>query len=187
MELKPWKLLKAETAFKNNWWDIRQETVELPDGSVYSEYFVNHAKGAVAVFAVTEQGNVLINRQYKHGVRQVVRELTVGRYDEEDRDPMEAAKRELLEETGYGGGEWEALPTMISNPSSSTGLLYAYLARGVRKIAAQKEDPHEIIEYAEVAPAEVLRMASAGELPTHVSLAIVLLAAKRLGWISENV
>jgi hypothetical protein len=186
MEIKPWKILKSETAFKNKWWDIVQETVELPDGSVTSDYFVNHSKGGVIVFAMTEQGGVLVNRQYKHGARMIVHELTIGRIDDGETDGLAAAKRELLEETGYGGGTWEPLTTMVSNPTSSTALLHAYLARDVRRVAEPKRDPREIIEVKEVTPAELMRMAYAGELPMQAILATVFLAAKRLGWISTD-
>ncbi len=187
MELKPWKILKSESAFRNPYWDIVQETVELPDGTSYSEYYVNHSKGAVAVLGLTENGTVLVNRQYKHGVREIVRELTVGRIDEGDADPLVAAKRELFEETGYGEGEWEALGTLISNPSSSTARLYVYLARGVRKLKEPQDDAREKIELSEVAPAELLKMCFDGRLTSHATLAIVFLAAKRLGWIAETV
>ena len=187
MELKPWKLLDSKDAFKNKWWHIVQETVELPDGTVTDDYWVNHTGGAVAVLALTEDGRVLVNRQYKHGVREVVHELTIGRIDGDDDGALEEAKRELLEETGYGGGDWEALGMMVSNPTSSTSRLHTYLARGVRKLAEPKKDPKEIVEVREIAPGELLRMAFAGELETSPTLAIVLLAAKRLGWISETV
>ena len=187
MELKPWDILASKDAFKNRWWHIVQETVRLPDGSAYSEYYVNHVKGAVVVFALTEGGNVLVNRQYKHGAREIVRELTVGRYEEDDSDGQTGARRELLEETGYGGGTWETLPTLISNPSSSTGRLYAYLARGVRKVAAPEQNPREIIEVEELTPAEFLRLCFDGGLSTHASLAVAFLAAEHLGWIAVSV
>ena len=109
MELPSWKTLARKSVFKNRWWNIFQETVELPDGSVTDDYFVNDLPGGVVVFAVTEDGKVVLNRQYKHGAKTVVRELTIGRLDEDDGSPIEAAKRELLEETGYGDGEWQCV------------------------------------------------------------------------------
>jgi len=187
MEITPWELLDSKVAFENRWWKIVQETVKLPDGSTTDDYYVNHSSGAVVVFALTEGGDVVVNRQYKHGAREIVHELTIGRIDGDDGGPLEDAKRELLEETGYGGGEWEELGVMVSNPTSSTSRLHAYLARGVRKLAEPEADPREIIEAHAIAPHELLRMAYACELETHASLAVVFLAAKRLGWISETV
>lgn len=186
MEIKPWEILESKTAFENHWWKIVQETVKLPDGSVYSDYFVNHVKGVVVVLAVTEDGKVLVNRQYKHGVREIVLELTIGRYEEADSDGLEGAKRELLEETGYGGGTWEKLPGLVTNPSGSTARVHAFLARDVRKISEPMNDPKEVIEVTAMTPSELLRLSFAGEMTTTASLAVVLMAAKRLGWISEN-
>lgn len=183
MELKPWDILEVKVAFENRWWRIVQETVRLPDGSVTDDYFVNHSSGGVVIFALTAEGNVVVNRQYKHGAREIVTELTIGRLDDGDGDGIVAARRELLEETGYGEGEWEELATMISNPTSSTARLHAYLARGVRKVAEPRRDPREIIEVREVPPGELLRMAFAGEMKSHAALATVFLAAERLGWL----
>lgn len=178
--------MESKVAFENRWWKIVQETVRLPDGSVTEDYYVNHSKGGVAVFAVTEAGNVLVNRQYKHGVRETVQELTVGRIDDGDRDLLEAAKRELLEETGYGEGEWEKLSTTLTNPTSSTSRMHAYLARGVRKLAEPQADPRETVEVREVPPEEFLRMLFDVGLPSQTSLATSLIAVKRLGWISGH-
>jgi ADP-ribose pyrophosphatase YjhB (NUDIX family) len=187
MDIKPWKLLSSKTSFENRWWKIVQETVELPDGTVYEDYFVNHNPGGVVVFALTEAGGVLVNRQYKHGARETIEELTIGRFDDGETDALAAAQRELLEETGHGGGEWEKLATWVSNPTSSTSRIHAFLARGVKKLAEQKGDPREIIELREVPPKELLAMAFDGRLSTQASLATVLLAAKRLGWLEATV
>jgi ADP-ribose pyrophosphatase len=185
-DIAPFRILSSEPAFSNRWWNVVKERVTLPDGGV-ADYFINHSPGGVLVVPVTEHGNVVVNRQYKHGARAVVDELTVGRIDEADGEPLAAAKRELLEETGYGEGEWEHLATLISNPTSSTARLHVYLARDVRKVAAPKRDPKEIVEAREVAPADFIRMAFEGGLPTHASLAAALLAAKKLNWISVSV
>lgn len=187
MEIKPWEILESKTAFENRWWKIVQETVKLPDGSEYSDYYVNHVKGGVVILAVTEDGKVLINRQYKHRVREIVHELTIGVYEESDSDGLERAKSELLEETGYGGGTWEKLTVMAVNAAASTARLHCFLAQGVRKISEPMDDPKEIVEVMTTTPSELMRMCFAGEMATASSLAVVLMAAKRLGWISENV
>ena len=181
MELKKWNILESETAFENRWWKIVQETVELPDGSVTGDYFVNHHPGGVIVFALTEEGKVVVNRQYKHGAREVVEELTIGRLDETDTSPIEAAKRELEEETGYGGGTWEPLGVFLSNPTSSTSRLHAFLARGVRKVAGQDGDPREIVEVSEIALPEFVARVRDGRFSTSAAVAASFLALERLG------
>jgi ADP-ribose pyrophosphatase len=187
MGITPWELLGSKDAFKNRWWHIVQETVRLPDGSVTGEYYVNHSAGGVSVFAVTESGNVLVNRQYKHGAREIVLEMTVGRLDGDEGGPMAEAKRELMEETGYGEGEWEQLLTTVTNPTSSTSRIHVFLARGVRKLAEPQSDPRETVEVREVPPKEFMRMLMDGELTSQTAMTTSYLAAKRLGWISANV
>lgn len=178
MDLRPWKILGSKIAFENRWWKVMEEKVELPDGSV-TEHYVNHVAGGAVVFALTEGGNLVVNRQYKHGARKVVTELAIGRLD--GFEPMEEAKRELLEETGYGGGAWEPLAVYLSNPTSSTGRIHAFLARGVRKVAEPKLDPREIVEVSEVPLEEVAGMLERGEFSTHAAIATIFLALKRLG------
>src|SRR5688572_21347802 len=187
MELKPWELLDSNVAFENRWWKIVQETVKLPDGSVTDDYYVNHSSGGAVVFAVTESGNVVVNRQYKHGAREIVDELAVGRVDGGDADGLETAKRELLEETGYGEGEWEKLATTVTNPTSSTSRIHVFLARGVRKLAEPQSDPRETVEVREVPPKEFMEMLMDGAMTSQTAMTTSYLAAKRLGWISENV
>ncbi len=186
MEPKPWELLESKDAFKNRWWHIVQETVKLPDGSVTDDYYVNHSPGGVAVFAVTESGNVLVNRQYKHGAREIVHEMTVGRIDGDEGGPMEEAKRELLEETGYGEGEWEHLLTTVTNPTSSTSRIHVFLARGVRKLREPQSDPRETVDVREVPPEEFMRLLMGGEMTSQTAMATAYLAAGRLGWISSK-
>jgi 8-oxo-dGTP pyrophosphatase MutT (NUDIX family) len=191
MALEKWDVLASEPVFENRWWKIVKETVELPDGGTW-EHYVNHTHGGAVVFALTEEGNLLVNRQYKHGAREIVTELTIGKVDPpspggfggasgDDGSPLESARRELLEETGYGGGTWEPLATYLSNPTSSTGRIHAFLALGVRKLAAQKDDPRERIEVREVPLDEAWRMLRAGEFSTHAGIATIFLALLKLG------
>lgn len=100
---------------------------------------------------------------------------------------MEEARRELLEETGYGGGEWEKLGEFASNPTSSTARLHVYLARGVKRLARPKADPREAVETSEIAPPDVLDMVARGEFSTHASVAAVMLAALKLGWLKTGI
>ncbi len=183
MPIKKWKLLGSKTVFKNRWWNVVQETVELPDGSITDDYYVNRIKGGAGIFALTEDGKVVLNRQYKHGIREIVEELTIGQIDDEDADPMEAAKRELLEETGYGGGSWEKLAVMTPNPTSSTSRIYLFLARGVRRLQAPKRDPRESVETSLVTPKELWEKMMRRELSTDVSVALVTFAFERMGWL----
>ena len=187
MAITPWELLDSKVAFENRWWKIVQETVRLPDGSTTDDYYVNHSKGGAVVFAVTEAGNVVVNRQYKHGAREIVDELAVGRVDGGDADGLATAQRELLEETGYGEGEWEKLATTVTNPTSSTSRIHVFLARGVRKLAEPQADPRETVEVRETPPKEFMEMLLGGAITSQTAMTAAFLAAVRLGWLASKV
>lgn len=180
MPLEPWKTLKSETVFKNKWWNIVREQVELPDGAVYDDMFVNDKRGGSVVFALTEDGKVVLNRQYKHGAREVVVELTVGGADEADASPLVTAQRELREETGYGEGAWEPLGVWIPNPTASRARLHAFLARGVKKVAEPQQSPREVIEASLVDPRDLPAMIAKGEIASEAAVATILTALMKL-------
>ena len=83
-------------------------------------------------------------KQYRHGLGVVATELCAG-VVEDGEDPLEGAKRELLEETGYAGGEWELTMEISANPGSQNNLAYCYTARNVVKVAEQHLDTTEDI------------------------------------------
>lgn len=180
MKIKPWKTLSSETAFKNAWWHIKRETVELPDGTTYGDFFVNDKPGGAVTFALTEDGLVVVNRQYKHGSGEIVTELAVGAFAGDDEPPMEVAKRELLEETGYGGGSWEPLGVLIPNPTSSRARIHAFLARDVKKIAEPQADPRETVEVDLVDPADLPSMVADGVITSSAAVSTIFLALMRL-------
>ncbi len=180
MAILPWKILDVKTVFNNRFWNIVQETVELPDGSVYTDFFVNDKAGGAQVFAMTPEGKIIMNRQYKHGVREVVTEHTIGGLGEGE-DPLVAAQRELMEETGYGGGEWESLGAHAPNPTGSRSLFHAYIARDVQRLSEPVDDPREVIETFLVEPKELLEMIARGEIRSLASVSLAFLALTRLG------
>ena len=105
MDEKKWKILKSEYLFQRPWLTARRDHIQLPDGRENPEFYVLEYPDWVNVIAITKDGQFVMERQYRHALGKTCYELPCG-VMEQGEEPLEAVKRELMEETGYGGGEW---------------------------------------------------------------------------------
>ena len=144
-EEKKWKVLSSEYLIKRPWLTARRDVAELPDGRINHEYYVLEYPDWVNIIAVTKDGQIVMERQYRHGLGNTCYELPCG-VIEAGETPLEAAKRELQEETGYAGGEWKEWMTLSPNPATSTNLAHSFLAVGVEKVSGQHLDATEDID-----------------------------------------
>ncbi|MBO6074461.1 MAG: NUDIX hydrolase [Paludibacteraceae bacterium] len=145
LENRKWKVVKSENILKiNEWLSVRQETVELPSGRQIPTWFVLEFPDWINVIAITKDGKFVMEDQYRHALGQTCYEIVAGVIDPGE-TPLEAAKRELSEETGYGGGTWELFMTLSPNPTNHNNLSYTFLARDVEKICEQHEEATEDI------------------------------------------
>ena len=144
-EERKWEVLSTEYLIRRPWLTARRDVAKLPDGRINYEYYVLEYPDWVNIIAITEEGMVVLERQYRHGLGKTCFELPCG-VIEEGETPLQAAKRELLEETGYAGGEWKQLMTLSPNPATSNNLAHSFLATGVKKVAGQSLDATEDIE-----------------------------------------
>lgn len=154
-EIKKWKVLSSEYIAREPWFTVRKEKVQLPNGSIIPSYYVMEYPAWINVIAITKEGKMIMERQYRHGLAEVDYELCAGVVDPTDATPMDAAKRELLEETGYGNGEWEQLMVTSVNPGTHTNLTYCFLATGVEKVMERHLEPTEDIAVELLDPEEV--------------------------------
>ena len=157
MEIKKWDTLESKYIIRRPWLTARIDNVQLPDGRINPEYYVLEYPDWVNVIAITKEGEFVMVRQYRHGLKDVFTELVAG-VIEKGEEPLEAAKRELLEETGYAGGEWELNMVISQNPSTSDNLTYSFVARGVEKVAGQNLDATEDISVVLMKEEDVRRM-----------------------------
>jgi|SRR6516165_2466781 8-oxo-dGTP pyrophosphatase MutT (NUDIX family) len=147
--IEPWRLLDSTYAFRDRWLSVRSDTVRLPGGKTLSPYHVVEVADWVNVVAISEAGNVILVEQYRHAVKRVMLEIPAGHVDpREDREA--AARRELLEETGYGGGTWHALGALHPVASRFANQVHSYLALGVRKIGEPLQEESEKLHVREI-------------------------------------
>ncbi|WP_162055170.1 NUDIX hydrolase [Pontibacter pamirensis] len=177
----PWKVLKSEMVVDEKWYKLRRDHVALPNGLEMDDYYVSVRPNVVLVFPLTEDNHVIFVRQYKHAAGDIFIELPGGVVDENETEPTEAAKREMLEETGYTIDEVELLLEVTDNPTKDTNRMYYYLARNVKKVAAQDLDESEAIEVLKIPLHEVADMISEGKIQVSGSVALCLLALRKLG------
>ncbi len=137
-----WKILKQDYIYQCPWLKLRKDHIVQPTGIELEDFYVVESADWVNVIAITDDQKIIFERQYRHGIADVCLELPAGSINERE-TPLQAAQRELLEETGYGEGEWKAFGTYAPNASGMTAVCFTFLACGVRKIAAQHLEPSE--------------------------------------------
>ena len=170
----PWKVLSSEYLSRKPWYTVRVERVELPNGTVIPEYWVSEYRPWVNVVAVTADDRVLLIRQYRHGSGTVHFEIPAGTTDATDVDLESACRRELLEETGYGGGRWSPLMTLSANPALQNNLTYTFLAEGVEPLRAPDPEASEDLRLHTVPAAELEAMIDRGDFIQALHVAPLL-------------
>lgn len=154
MKIEKWETIDSQYVIRRPWLTARCDTVRLPNGTIHPEYYVLEYPTWINVIAITADGDFVMVEQYRHGLGDVFTELVAG-VAEEGEAPMDTARRELLEETGYGNGTWQQFMVLSQNPSSTNNLTYTFLATDVEKIDTQHLDATEDIAVRLLTPTEV--------------------------------
>lgn len=142
-DLMRWEVLEREYLHDRPWLTVRRETLRMPDGTLVPEYYVLEYPDWVNIIAITKERQFIMVRQYRPGIGETCLELCAGVREEEDASPLISAQRELLEETGYGGGEWSEFARVAPNASAMNNYSYCFIAENVEKIGEQSLDISE--------------------------------------------
>ncbi len=178
--LRPWRVLASAYQIDTPYLRLRADRVELPSGQIVDGYFVRESRGFCIVFALTAEGRVVLVRQYKHGIGEIVLELPARGIDPGE-SPRECAARELAEETGYAAPLLEHVRSFVIDPTNATGRFHLFIARGAVPSGVQDLDPTEEIEVLTASLDEVRAMARDGRIGSGSQVAAVLVALDALG------
>jgi 8-oxo-dGTP pyrophosphatase MutT (NUDIX family) len=183
--VQPWTTRSRTTILdRRPWLRVESHVVELPDGRVIDDWPWVESREFANVAAVTEEGLFLLFRQTKYAVEGPTLG-PVGGYLEPGEDPLDAARRELLEETGYEATEWTSLGRYAVDGNRGCGIGHLYLARGARRVADPIADDLEEQELLTLTREDVEAALLRGELEvmswaTVVALALVALSQGNL-------
>jgi 8-oxo-dGTP pyrophosphatase MutT (NUDIX family) len=173
------EILSSDTVFEGKIWDVVRESFDY-NGTTLVREFVKHT-GAVAVLAIDDQERVLLIRQYRHPVRQYLWEIPAGLLDIPGEDRLTAAKRELLEETGYEARTWTQLIEFMTTPGGNDEMITVYLAKDLvhvgHNLPLEGEEVDMVKEW--VPLADALKSVLASEM--HSPSAVVGIMAAALG------
>ena len=150
-----WTVLDRKYLSRHQYFTARVDRCERPDGHIVPEYYVVELPPSVCMVPVTQDGMVLMVRQYRHPLGEAILEIPGGFVDPGE-DPTRAARRELLEETGYAFEHIELLGKTAANPGLLNNFTHLFLARGGYKAQAQHLDANEEIEIVPL-PLETVR------------------------------
>lgn len=157
------KTMKTSPIYKGKIISLQVDDVRLPDGKDAKREIVKHP-GAVAVIPMTDEGKIILVKQYRKALERTLVEIPAGRI-EPDEDPMLTATRELEEETGLGTKDIAYLQAFATSPGFADEIIHLYVAKGLYPIenpAAGDED--EFIERLEVTIEEAEKMVASGEI-----------------------
>jgi 8-oxo-dGTP pyrophosphatase MutT (NUDIX family) len=161
----PWTVVDSRYLHQRPpWLTLRQDHLRLPSGREIPEYWISEFPPWVNVVAVTAADEVILVRQYRPGIGAVHFEMPAGVVDPEDHDFESAARRELAEETGYGGGRWTPLLSLSANPALTTNLTHSFVAEGVEPLGQPAPEATEDLRVHLVPVSELPRLIEEGEI-----------------------
>jgi ADP-ribose pyrophosphatase len=179
--MNPWKVLASRPLLdRSPWLTVREEDVRLPSGAEINGYIRSGTRDYVVVCAVLADGTVPMVRQYKHGAGKVLLDLPAGYLDTPEESPLEAAERELREETGVVAGEWRSLGHFLLDTNRGNNRAHFYLALGATPAGGQDLDETEEISVVFQRLSTLRDLVTSGQVESLASACGIMLALSDL-------
>ena len=186
-----WELISTEHIVQDKWIDFRKSAYRFPDGTVFEPFYSYSRRDYVVIVASDEDGNYLCVRQYRQGIGKVTTEFPAGGIERKDgkeygsgdtsaEDALDAAKRELLEETGYESDEWQHMLTIPSNATIADNYAHLFVARNCRKVADQSLDETECLNVLTLSADEIDGLVTGGDFLQAMHVTAWLMSQRML-------
>lgn len=156
MNNQQWKQLNSEYIFQEPWLTVRKDSYKLPNGAIIPDYYILEYPDWVNTIAITKDNKFIMVRQYRPGLQYLGYELCAGVVDKEDTSFLDAAQRELIEETGYGAGNWSKLMDISPNSGTHTNTVHCFLATDLELIDTPHLDNTEYLTVHLLSPEELI-------------------------------
>ncbi len=176
-ELRAWQVLATRTLLAAEpWVSVSAQKIKLPDGRIVRDFYQIKTPAFAVFYVKTCANRVILLRQYKHGIRKV--SLTIpGGLIASGESPLKAAKRELLEETGYVAQNWKALGVFTPNSNYGCGQACFFVADHARRVAEPCSGDLEEMEIVLMPEGRLRKALMCGEVKSLASATAIALAA----------
>lgn len=190
-----WEEVSTEHIVQDEWIDFRRSAYRFPDGKVFGPFYSYSRRDYCVIVATDEEGRYLCVRQFRQGIKAVTNEFPAGGIERRDgrqygsaydrvcnpavaEDALEAAKRELLEETGYESDDWKRLCTIPSNATIADNYAHIFAARNCRKAGSQHLDETEFLQVRKYSATEIEEMVEKGQFQQAIHVLAWLLSQR---------
>ena len=177
-EIRAWQVLESDYLVERPWLSLRRDRVVTGHGATIDEFHVLEVPTWACVCCIDEDGQLVLIRQYRHGIGRVTLELPAG-VIESNETPLAGAQRELFEETGYTSDDWTALATFAPEPARHTHLAHCFVARRARLTSPQSLDEVEDLVVETFPASDLLHLIETSEITHAVHVAALLWAKQR--------
>lgn len=163
--------VSSKQVFDGKLLKVYSDEILLPNGKSGVRELIRH-NGAVAIVALTNNDEIIVEKQFRYPMEKVIYEIPAGKLDSKDEDHLEAAKRELREETGYSAQYWKEIGVYYPSPAYTDEKIYIYIAKGLTK-GERKLDEDEFLDYTLLPFNTFLNMCLNGEVEDGKTLTAV--------------
>jgi len=178
--IQRWERLSSEVVFETeHWFKVIKDKVKLPSTRIVDDYYLIEAPEYVLIYAKSNDEHIFVERQYKYGLEKITVTFPAGFVDKGEL-PLSAAKRELLEETGFQAKVWKHRGTFVLDGTSDNGRAHYFMAENLERIADPEKNDMEELEVSFLSTDELMECVSQGDICLLPGIAVMAIATNPL-------